>query len=413
VLASTVLGLLSACASPPPKKSAEIAAKDEDSDGRISQTQIQESLQRFVGLFFDRTLQAAEPLMAETAPPKVRIHAIHQILLYASAALAITTERFPETALLDMLVFMDLCHRAITEYWIPEVYGESGRPLEVAFDRNTRELDRLATGIVGSQHVSDVHRLVEEWRRENPGQHRVELVRPFLFAETAGELATEREREASGILNSVKSVTSQADQAMLLAQRVLFMSQRMPFLLRFQVRLGVQEVIQDSAVTLQDSKLFKRADDLRPLVNDASTLAAHVSQVTSDSRAIVDALRPWTERRSEGDELHAERLVSSAKELVREMHSRGDGHDLERAERSLTSANRLVDRSLVLLDETRADVGLVFAYLAALCAALVSMVCAGFVVVHRLTRGHGRDRPGGATPPRAATVGGALEDAHR
>jgi hypothetical protein len=378
--------LLPACASSTPKKSKEIASKDENGEDRINQTQIQETLQRFVGLFFDRYLQAAEPLMAETAAPKVRLHALHQVLLYASASIAITTQRFPETALLDMMVFMDLCHWSITEYWIPEVFGESGRPLEVAFDRSARDLDRLATGIIGSKNVSEVHKLVGEWRRENPGQHRVELVRPFLFAETAGELATEREREASGILNSVKSVTQQADQAVLLAQRVMFMSQRMPFLLRFQVRLGAQEVIQDSAATLQDSKLLKRADDLRPLVNDASTLAVHVSQVTSDARAMVEVLRPWSERRTDGDELRAERLVSTIKSM------RGDGKGLERAERALALADRLTDKSLVLLAEVREDVHRELTYVGALAASVVALFWGGYVVAHRLRRAGVRDR---------------------
>jgi hypothetical protein len=393
---TAVLGLLVAgCSSSPPEKGSDGAAPqredDDNGDRHINQIQIQESLQRFVGVFLDRTLQAAEPLMSETAPLKLRTRAMHQVLLYATSSIDIATGRFPETNLLDMLAFVDLTRGALTEYWIPEVYGEKGRALEAAFGHSGRDLDRLAGGILTRAQLSEVHRLVQEWRRENPGQHRVEQIRPFLFAAKAGELATERDREAFFLLDSVRKVTQSTDQAVLLAERAMFLTQRMPFLIRFHARLSVQEVIRDGVATLQSADVVQQANGLRPLVQDASTLAARVDQATNDSRAIVDGLRPLLQPRSDAEELRAERLLTTARDIVKS--AKGDGHGLERAERALTSANRLTDRAIVLLGEARAASAHAFAGVAALAVLLMTLFWTGRVMTYRLTRGRVRDRP--------------------
>jgi hypothetical protein len=393
---TATLGLLVGCASSPPEKGSDGVGTqregdDDNGDHHINQIQIQETLQRFVGVFLDRTLQAAEPLMSETAPLKMRTRAMHQVLLYATSSIDIATGRFPETNLLDMLAFVDLTRGALTDYWIPEVYGEKGRPLEAAFEHSGRDLDRLAGGILTRAQLSEVHRLVQEWRRENPGQHRVEQIRPFLFAAKAGELATEREREAFFLLDSVRKVTQSTDQAVLLAERAMFLSQRMPFLIRFHARLSVQELIRDGVATLQSADFVQQANGLRPLVQDASTLAARVDQATDDSRAIVEGLRPLLQPRSDAEELRAERLLTSARDLVKA--AKGDGHGLERAERALTSANSLTDRAIVLLEEVRAASAHAFVGVGALAAFLMALFWTGRVVSHRLTRGRARDRP--------------------
>ena len=51
--------------------------------------------------------------------------------------------------------------------------------------------------------------------------------------------------EASGLLAGVKQAVQSADQARLLAERALFAAQRLPFLLRMQIRVATQQVMAD------------------------------------------------------------------------------------------------------------------------------------------------------------------------
>jgi hypothetical protein len=308
-----------------------------------------------------------------------------------------------------MVVFVDLCTGTLKSHWVPEVYGEDGKALEAMFVQSADDLDRLAGGIAGPDTVANVHRLVNEWRRDNPGQWRVEQIRPFVFAATAGRLATEREREATGILHSVQAATQRADQAVLMGERVIFLTHRMPFLLRFQARLGLQQLIQDAIATLGAEDALKHADALRPLMSDASTLATSADEAAKDSRALLEALRPLLEPRKDGQELRAEQLVASANRLVDE--TRAELRELDRVERVLSSANRLTDRSSSLLQEVRASSSRALIWVAGVGAFLVLLFWAGYVVAHGLTRGGNQDAPGRAPPPKAA-VDHALESAH-
>jgi hypothetical protein len=366
--------------------------KREAEGPRVNQTQIQESLHRFMGVFWDRILQAAEPLMSPTAPPKVRTVAMRQILLYASSSMDIATGRFPEISLTDMIVFMDLCHGVIEDYWLPEVFGErGGRALEVAFKKSGDDLDRLAEGIMTPQQIADVHRLVQGWRRENPGQRRVEHFRPFSYAALAGRTETDREREARGIVRSVRAAIESADEALLMGERAIFLTHRLPFLLRFQARLGLQELIQDGLATLGVDDALAHVKELQPLIGDASTLAARADQAANDSRALLETLRPLLQPRGRGEELRAERLVASANRLAAEAHA--DLRELDGLERVLASANRLTDKATEWLQTVRAEGHRGLIYFAVLVAVLMSLFWAGYVVAHRLTRDGDRDRP--------------------
>jgi hypothetical protein len=368
-------------------------SEEKEADGRrISQTQIQESLRRFEAGFVDRMLQAADPLMSLTAPVKVRTHALHQTLLYMSAVIDIAGGRFPEINLPDMIVFIDLCHGVLEEYWVPEVFGErDGRALAVAFEKSGEHLDRLAEAVLTPQQIADVHRLAQDWRRENPGQRRVEHVRPFIHAALVGRIVTEREREAMGIVQSVRAAIESADEALLLGERALFLTFRLPFLVRFQARLGLQELIQEGLATLGAEDALAHAKELQPLIGDASTLAMRADKAMNDSRALLEILRPLLQPRGAGEELRAERLVASANRLAIEA-----GEDLRALggiERTVASANRLTDKATELLQILRTEGRRGLITFAVLVAVLVSLFWAGYVVAHRLTRDDGRERP--------------------
>jgi hypothetical protein len=399
MVATCALGLLAGCASSSESKEDEAADKK-----KVNQTQIQESLQRFVGVFLDRILQAAEPLMADTAPPRVRTAAMRQILLYSTSSIDIASGRFPEANLLDMLVFMDLTSGVLKEYWIPEVFGEDGRPLETAFARSAEDLERVAAGVLTPAQLAQVHKLVEDWRRENPGQRRVEQIRPFATAVVAGRLATEREREANGILSSVRSATKSADEAVLLAERAMFLTQRMPFLLRFHARLGVQELIKEGLLAVEGSDTLARAKELRPLISDATTLATNLDQAAKESRELLETLRPLLQARTEGEELRVEKLVGSANHLVDE--SRAELRELGGVERTLSSAERLTEHASRLFEDVRAEGLRGLLWVGAVALFLVSLFWGGYVVAHWLTRDRGRDRGGSRTapPPKAAAA---------
>jgi hypothetical protein len=231
-----------------PKQPASRAKK------KISQAALQQEVQRFSAEFTDRILQTIEELRAATGETHSRV-LDRRSLLYAAALLDIATGPSPEVAFLDLLTFFRLNRRALREYWIPEVFGNSAWGLEAAFAQSEDELLLFSKHMMTEKQRRALDDLTEKWMMDHPRQFRVEGTRFAEFTHAvvthavnthAAEMAAGGDNDkASGLIGSVRAATSAADRALLLAERSVYLTQRMPFLLRLQLRLGAQETVDD------------------------------------------------------------------------------------------------------------------------------------------------------------------------
>lgn len=222
----------------------------------VDQSVLQQDLQRFSGVFIDRVYQAGEQINSTEGPPRTEV--LRRVLLYQASVLDIASAPYPEVNLLDMLAFVLLARQTLEDYWVPEVFGDDGQPLIAAFDHSIRELWQIADKILTAAEQEQVRSVVEAWLQDNPGQYRVEAVRLFHFSDVAASAASERAKRTRGLLSSVKTATQSADDALLLAERAMFLAQRLPFVLRQQVRVGAQELFGDGQHELR-AMIEKRA----------------------------------------------------------------------------------------------------------------------------------------------------------
>jgi hypothetical protein len=213
----------------------------------MEEYELTQEVQRFTTRFSERIAQAAEGL-EESPNPKVRDkHALRRVIAYESSAIEIATGPFAEISLLDMIVFVRLCRTVLNSHWIPELYGDEGQELSDAFAKSEEELSGIAERALGAQRTADVAKLVDDWLAENPSQVRVEGIRLSDFASGAARAAADRRQAAKGILSSVKTATETANQAMLLAERAMFLVHRLPSVWRLQARLSAREIMSDLA----------------------------------------------------------------------------------------------------------------------------------------------------------------------
>lgn len=296
----------------------------------MNQSELQQDLQRFAGIVMDRMTQAGESITASESP-ELRSALLRRLLRYGAAVLDVATEPFPEVGILDMTALIRLGRASLDEYWIPDVFGETARPLSRALSRSEQDLRPIVAKLLAPAQRQQLDRVIETWRADNPELNEVEGVRLFSFSEMAGQLAAERAKQARGLLGTVKSATQSADQALLLAERAIFLAHRLPFLLRMQARLGAQEIMADSLASLgQAEVLIDKASELRPLVRDATALADSSGTAAKEARKLVDTLRPMLEAQGGREDTGA------------------------RIDHLLSAANRLADKSLLLLDDVQA-----------------------------------------------------------
>jgi hypothetical protein len=218
----------------------------------VLQAELQQDIQRFSSKFTARVLDALAPLQS-SPQPEVREAAMRQLLLYSASALDIATEPQPELGLLDMIVFVTLSRRIVDTYWVPKVFGEKGGGLVQAMAQSETEVWQLGDKILDRERREDLAALIRDWQQRNPDHQRVESIRFHTFSRVAGKLAEEQEKRASGLLSSLKTATAAADQAVLVAERALFLAHRVPFLLRMQARVGTHEIVGDTVAQLKSA----------------------------------------------------------------------------------------------------------------------------------------------------------------
>jgi hypothetical protein len=176
---------------------------------------------------------------------------------------------------------------------MPELYGEAGRPVLEAFHASETELRRLALRVMSAEQLGRLDAFIEQWRRDNPGQFRVEAVRLMDFSVRAGKVELARAQEAGGMLASVRAATQAADQALLMAERGLFLAHRMPFLMRLQARLGSREIVSDTLEKVgSPAELMAQAQGFEPMVEQLPVLVERSGQAAHEARLLVKDVQP-------------------------------------------------------------------------------------------------------------------------
>jgi hypothetical protein len=214
--------------------------------------ELQQELQRFATRFLDRISQAVSVL--ERSPrADVRDEGLRKSLLYVSSAMEIATGPSAEVNLFDMFVFVRLSRALLEKHWIPTLYGKDADELDDAFVRADEEITQLVDRSLGRDRRGQLEEVVHTWLADNPNQIRVEGLRLADFSAMAGAAAANRAIQAKGLLSSVRVASDAANQAMLLADRAMFLLHRMPFLWRMQVRVGANEVTSDTLMRASSS----------------------------------------------------------------------------------------------------------------------------------------------------------------
>jgi hypothetical protein len=307
----------------------------------LSQAELQQDVQRFAGQFMDRVAQAAEPL-ADVKDPRVRQTAMRRVLLYGSTAVDIASGPLPELNVLDMIVFLSLSRHSLERYWNPQVFGEGGAPLLAAFEQSEHAMAPIATRLLTAEQRADLGALIDAWERANPDQHRVEGVRFIEFSALAGRVSVEQGEKARGLLSDVKAATQTADQAVLLGDRALFLANRMPFLIRLQARLGVQEATLDTLGELDSlERMLTDMPASQQMVQNVGHMATGAANAARETRMLLVQLEPLLAR--------IEQLSKAAAKSDRAAHEHGAS-----IQQTMATAERLTDKTTTILRELRA-----------------------------------------------------------
>jgi hypothetical protein len=277
---------------------------------RLTPEELQHELFQFVDRYRERVGQATDAGVhrATTADGRIMFQATKTS--YVSAAVSVVTGPRPIDALLDLLVMVTLQRMVWESGADGQIPPAEAKPVAVALRRLERQIYDLAARVLPSDVIAKVRDLSTKWRRENPEQHYVAYVRFQNLGASSEADEVNEVISSGGFLAPVETVAREAHEARLLAERTLYLVNRMPMFLEWETTLAYQRIAAspEAAGVLANLSGFRAAlerlgeeisrlpdrvaDERLALVKDVTQLAARErAQTIDDLRALIRSER--------------------------------------------------------------------------------------------------------------------------
>jgi len=206
--------------------------------------------------------------------------------------------------LVDMVVLTSATRIRLEDEWLPKVYGESARPLLVALRARENDIWLLTEKMLTPPQRQELKDAIDQWRREakqeaTPHASFVRIELTSKIVELASKITGSGRKEAKSQPSSVFGLldldplagldpaTRELAQTRMLAERAIFVGQRMPQIVQWQAELlaiRMAEMPQIEQVVANSSQFATSGDRLSKVAEAVPAL------VSSERKAFFQAL---------------------------------------------------------------------------------------------------------------------------
>lgn len=290
-------------------------ARSTQSGPKLGPDVLQVELQRCADDYLGRTVPALEAYSRAIGTPDARQQALKWKLSLASAVIGIASGPNPVADLADLMV-LATTSRLVLEHRV----GKAGdvaafQPWLSASRELEREVWRLAEGAFTSTQLGELRDTIGRRWRDNAGDDFTFFLRPREVSAMIQQ--GDRERTSPDSILAIvgldptvglKPAVREVMRSRLLAERVLYSTQRMPLILRWQAELLGEDLLGSprlSAALTNSTSLFQSADRLSRAAESVSETAAQLpDRIVAERKALVAAM--------EGQEESLSRLFREA-----------------------------------------------------------------------------------------------------
>ena len=163
---------------------------------------------------------------------------------YITSAITNASQMNPEIGLLDMVTMVTL-QRMICD--TPEIAGIAGEKNAKIITGTLRELEKRIWGVaelaLSGQQLRDLRKLIEEWRILHPSERNVAFIRFDDFAKSRMKDAFNEIIERGGLLAPVNEAVREIHESRMMAERGLFLLERMPMMVQWEEQLFALEML--------------------------------------------------------------------------------------------------------------------------------------------------------------------------
>lgn len=260
----------------------------------VDPVEVQQNLMRFADEFASRMTLGIDKLRHGTNALS-NAESLRWKLAFGTAACSIASGPNAVANLLDMTVYVTETRMTVEEYWQPKVFGESARVMLDSCRTAETDIWRLTDKVLKPEQQSALREAIQVWHRQNS------LPENLLVARSAGlalQVAKVNRADTSkpgslfsmlmlDPLSGLDPARRELAQTRLFAERALFVAQKMPTLLRWQMELLSTEVLDQPAAQQWATNATQIASSVDRFTRAAEQLPR---QVSAEREEILKAL---------------------------------------------------------------------------------------------------------------------------
>lgn len=216
--------------------------------------------------------------------------AVNSRRLYAcTAAVSIASGANPEVALLDMVSMVTLLRLTTQDLWVKKNLVPRSQIFLKAYIELEKDLWTIANSVLSKEQSRELRTMINEWHIKNIDTTiAVTSIRFGDFAKNRRQSTLIKDGKASGFLKTVKETNIEIEQARVLAERTVFMAERQPTLIRWQI----EQIFFDLAMEPEFREMLNSSSDIGQAAQRLSMIAEKMPKLIMKERkeAIVQAM---------------------------------------------------------------------------------------------------------------------------
>lgn len=273
---------------------------------------VQQNVQRFADEFFAKMNLGIDRLRRGGAPLEPA-EVLRWKIALGTDICAISSGPNAVANLLDLTVLVSVTRAAVEEPGRVLEFGDSVQSLLASSRSAEAEVWQLAATVLTEKQQLELRAAIESWRRQNPQVENITAARAVSFAtQLAPKEEETRDKPGSvfGLLRldplaGLDPATREIAQSRLLAERALYVTQKMPQLLRWQLELLSVNTLSSPTV----EQLVANTTQLTAAVD-------RVSRVTEQLPAQVDRQREEIFKALDAQEKQLTPLVAEVRQAL-------------------------------------------------------------------------------------------------
>ena len=284
----------------------------------VDPVDLQEDMLRFSDNFLTSTSKAAEQLKRDGQPiPRAELLTIKVTL--ATDVYGLATGSNALANLVSLTVLASGARWRVQDYWLPKVYGVSAEPMLKTLEAREAEIWAIARRVLSPSMQNELRHSIDDWRK-SAASPEGELE---AFASTAlvNDVTKRSEKQKSSLmpssvfalldidpLSGLDPATRELTETRLFAERALFIGQRMPIILQWQMELFSLRAMsgpQIKELITGTSQIATAADRFTVTMEKIPTQIGIereklVSALKTEKEGLSDLSRNFTQTLSEG-----------------------------------------------------------------------------------------------------------------